>query len=193
MNRTTSEGYNGYQLKLNQSLNQLISIYLDPDNPDDFIPGFVRALNGRQALLSAVTPRGKYDGHYAIRMSSIIMVLGEDVLAERLKLLLKINRETPDEDIPYEQGEDLIHALLRASVDRRKLVSVFVREGDYSGYVLRLDDMRMSYLPIDCLGKPEEAIELVLRDIEMVSMGSEEDDMWNKLYEYWLSSSNIDE
>jgi len=188
MNRTMSEGYNGYQLKINKSLNQLVSIYLDPENPDDFIPGFVRALNGRQVLLNTVTPYGRYDGYIAVRMSSIIMVLGEDELAERLKLLLKINRETPDEDIPYEQGEDLIHALLRASIERNDLVTLFTPEGDYSGFALRLDDMRVSFLTLDCYGKPAETAEFVLRDIEMASMGAEEDEMWRKLYEHGMET-----
>jgi hypothetical protein len=184
MNRTTSEGYNGYQLKQNQSLNQLVSIYIDPDNPDDFIPGFVRALNGRQALLNTVTPYGKFDGHFVVRMSSIIMVLGEDELAERLKLLLKINRETPTKDIPYDPNEDLIHALLRASIERNELVTVFTREGDYPGYALRLDDMRVSFMTLDYYGKPAETVEFVLREIEMASMGAEDEDMWRKLYEH---------
>jgi hypothetical protein len=188
MNRTMSEGYNGYQLKLNQSLNQLVSLYIDPDNPDDYIPGFVRALNGRQALINAVTPYGRYDGYFVVRMSSIIMVLGEDVLAERLKLLLKINRETPDEDIPCEQGEDLIHALLRASIDQNELVTIFTREGDYPGYACRLDDMRVSFLTLDCFGKPAETVEFVLREIEMASMGAEEDSMWRKLHEYAMEA-----
>jgi len=190
MNRSMSEGYNGYQLKLNQSLNQLVSLYIDPDNPDDFISGFVRALNGRQVLLNAVTPYGRYDGYFVVRMSSIIMVLGEDMLAERLRLLLKINRETPDEDIPYEHetGEDLIHALLRASIDRNELVTIFTREGDYSGYALRLDDMRVSFLTLDCFGKPAETVDFVLREIDMASMGAEEDDMWRKLFEYGMKS-----
>ena len=188
MNRTMSEGYNGYQLKLNQSLNQLVSLYIDPDNPDDFISGFVRALNGKQVLLNAVTPYGRYDGHFVVRMSSIIMVLGEDALAERLKLLLKINREIPDEDITFEQGEDLIHALLRTSIERNELVTVFTRESDYSGYALRLDDMRVSFLTLDCFGKPAETVDFILREIEMASMGAEEDDMWRKLFEYGMES-----
>jgi hypothetical protein len=183
-----SEGYNGYQLKLNHSLNQLVSIYIDPENPDDYIPGFVRALNGRQALLNAVTPYGKYDGYFVVRMSSIIMVLGEDVLAERLKLLLKINGETPAGEVPDEPGEALVHALLRASIEQNELVTIFTREGDYPGYALRLDDMRVSFLKLDCFGKPMETVEFVLRDIEMASMGAEEDDMWRKLYEYEMGA-----
>jgi hypothetical protein len=184
MSRTTKEGYNGYQLKLNQSLNLLVSIYIDPENPDDFIPGFVRALNGRQALLNTVTPFGKYDGHIVIRMSNIIMVLGEDELAERLKLLLKINREAPAAEIPQEPGEDLVHALLRASIERSELVTLFTPEGDYPGFALRLDDMRVTFLTLDYFGKPAETVEFVLRDIEMASMGAEDEDMWRKLYEH---------
>lgn len=181
MNRSGNEGFNGYQLKLNASMNMLVSLYVDPEYPDDYIPGFVRALGPRQVLIDAVSPYGKYDGNMVIRLSTIMMVLSEDDLAKRLKLLIDINGDPPPDPVETTEDEDLAHALLRCAMTRGRIVSVLTADADYAGLVYELDDMRVKLMTLDFFGAPYENVTIKLRDIDIVSMGAEEERMLEKL------------
>jgi len=183
MNRTPNEGFNGYQLKLNAAFGSLVSIYVDPDYPDDFIPGFVCALNSRQVLLGAVSTYGRYDGLLSVRLSSILMVLSEDDLALRLRRILQIDGFTPPDPIDVEPDEDLVHALCRAAHKRSQVITLLTPHGDCAGFVTALDDMRATVQTLDYFGQPAEVASVRIRDVDMASLGAEEEQMLQKLYE----------
>ena len=51
---TESLGFYRYQLETYQKAGVLTSLFIDPENPDDFIAGYVAHINRTQALLYAV-------------------------------------------------------------------------------------------------------------------------------------------
>ena len=55
-------GYIGYQLRAMMNDRVISSLFSDPENPDDFIAGYLRMVNTRQTLVEAVSPYGRYDG-----------------------------------------------------------------------------------------------------------------------------------
>lgn len=187
LNRSLNEGYTNYQLKLNAAFGMLVSIYVDPEYPDDFVPGFVRALNSRQVLLGAVSSYGRYDGFLAVRLSCILMVLSEDDLALRLKRIIEIDNESPPELVEVLPDEDFVHALCRAVQERGQVITLLTSNGDYAGQVAALDDIRVTLLAFDYFGEPDETISVRLRDVEMASLGAEEERMLQKLFDAWSS------
>ena len=117
MSRMSNDGYNGYQLKAFAHSDTLVTLYMDPDNADDYIDCFVQSVNGRQALVTVVSQFGRYDGYVVLRLSDINMVLGEDGYSVRLKHILRLRGEAAPEQVTCAPDEDLIHALCRAAME----------------------------------------------------------------------------
>ncbi len=182
MKRTPSEGYNEYQMRAYAQFGVLISIFIDPENPDDFIAGYVQSLTARQVMLSAVSSYGRYDGFIAVRLSDIQMVIGEDDYALRLKMLLLARGE----DRPVfraEPEEDLMHAVCRWAQETGEVVTVWTKENEYCGTVQALDDMRVTLNSLDYFGQNPITESVVLRDVQMASAGTEDDRMFTLLHQ----------
>ena len=184
MNRSINEGYTGYQLKLNAAMNMLVSVYVDPEFPDDYIPGFVRAVSHRQVLLSTVSPYGQYDGYLAVRLAAILTVLSEDDVAKRLKMLLAIHGEHPPAPIPVQDEEDLIHALCREAKARNAVIMLMTANGDFVGFIDDLNDIRVTLNTLDYFGRPIETVSIVLRDVDLASLDGDEERMMKLLCDH---------
>jgi len=181
MKRTPSEGYNEYQMQAYARFGVLISAFVDPNNPDDFIAGYVQALTKRQVMLAAVSPFGRYDGLIALRLNDIQMVIGEDDYALRLRMLLAARGEQRT-DFQAEPEEDLVHAVCRYAAESDEVVTVWTHDKEFCGMVESLDDMRVTILSLDYFGQNPERVSVILRDIEMASAGTEDDRMFTLLH-----------
>ena len=182
MKRTPSEGYNEYQMRAYAQFGVLISIFIDPENPDDFIAGYVQSLTARQVMLSAVSSYGRYDGFIAVRLSDIQMVIGEDDYALRLKMLL-LARGEDRPTFRAEPEEDLMHAVCRGAQETGEVVTVWTKENEYCGTVQALDDMRVTLNSLDYFGQNPITESVVLRDVQMASAGTEDDRMFTLLHQ----------
>ena len=186
---TPYDGFLVYQLRQFRELNILTSLFVDPSNPDDFVAGFIVEVNNRQVLLRSVSPFGRYDGFMVVRLNDITQVLGEDDYALRLAHLLKARGE--DEKITVfcevkpEENEDLVHALCRAAYEQDMMVTLWLHDDvEHIGRVQYLDDMRVVIGEVDYFGQNPQPVAMTLREIEMASVGAEDDMMYQILSEH---------
>ncbi len=178
-----NDGFYHYQLSLYQKMNVLASLFVDPENPDDFIAGYIEHVNPRQVVVSAVSPVGHYDGLMGVRMTEINTVMGEDEYSERLRRLLLLRGEKPRETLDVQPDEDLIHAMCRKVQDEGRVITLWVGENEHVGYVTELNDMRVTLSALDFFGQNPQPLTLPLREIDMASLGSEDDEMFGLLSE----------
>lgn len=178
-----NDGFFHYQLSLYKEMNVLASLFVDPENPDDFIAGYVEHINARQVVLSAISPVGRYDGMMGVRLTEISTVLGEDEYSERLRRLLLLRSEKKRETLEVEPGEDLIHAMCRKVMAENRVITLWNADGEFVGRVLELNDMRVTIGALDFFGQNPGELALAFRDIEMASFGSEDDEMFQLLSE----------
>lgn len=181
---TRNTGYIVYQLKELQRQGALASVFTDPHNPDDFIAGYVRGVNARTALLQSTSPFGRFDGFFGVRLSCVLEVSLDAQYAERLLVLLKINGEQadplPDAELDWQEG-DHIGLMLRHAQRRERVVTVWTSDEAYTGFVGAVDDLRVSLELLDFMGKKVGPMPVNLTDIELCSIGSEEERMYEKL------------
>ena len=182
MKRTPSEGYNEYQMRAYAQFGVLISLFIDPDNPDDFIAGYVQSLTSRQVMLSAISTYGRFDGFITVRLSDIQMVLGEDDYALRLKMLL-LARGEDRPGFHAEEDEDLMHAVCRWALEHHEVVTLWTKDNEYCGMVKALDDMRVTLDSLDYFGQNPITETVVLREVQMASSGTEDDRMFTLLHQ----------
>ncbi len=186
-----NDGFYTYQLRMLAKANMLVSLFIDPQNPDDFVVGFVEAVTQRQAMLRSVSPFGRFDGFIVVRLQDIDLVLGEDDYALRLTRLIKLRGETPSAPMPVEEGEDLVHALCRQALQDNAVVTLWLDdEAEHVGRVLQLDDMRVTIGELDYFGEDPRPMTVALREVEMASTGSEDDRIYQLLSDGASSSES---
>ncbi len=180
---TMNDGFFHYQLSLYEKMNVLASLFVDPENPDDFIAGYIAHINPRQVVLNTVSPVGHYDGMMGVRLTEVSTVLGEDEYSERLRRLLLLRGEQPRESLDVAPEEDLFHAMCRKVQGEDRVITLWCGENEHMGKVISLDDMRVTIGALDFFGQNPVEVTLALRDIDMASFGSEDDEMFDLLSE----------
>ena len=186
---TPYDGFLVYQLKRFKELKVLTSLFIDPHNPDDFVAGFITAVTPRQVMLRSVSPFGRYDGFIVVRLCDIAQVMGEDDYAMRLAHLLKARGEDEHTrslgEIEIGESEDMVHALCRTAHENDLFVTLWLHDDiEHIGRVQYLDDMRVIIGEVDYFGQHPQPVAMPLREIEMASVGSEDDMMYQLLSEH---------
>lgn len=178
MARSVNDGYSAFQLRAYQESNALVSLFIDPENPDDFIAGYIHSLNARQVMLHAVSQYGQYDGYIVVRLSDVNLVIGEDEYALRLKKLLFLRDPRPGEAaVEALPGEDLTHALCRVAHAASHLITLWTAQAEYCGRVRALDDIRVTIDALDFFGQDPTSVTLALRDVLSTSLDAEDERM----------------
>lgn len=165
---------------------ELVSVFLDAENPDTFTTGFVLAVNQRQVLMRCVTPWGMLDGYMALRNQDIIQtVYGED-FEKRMTTLLELRGQVPREQVPREElrfdpGADLFAQLLNIGLTTGCVVTLWDDQTSITGRITALDDLRVTMAALDFFGAGADEANVRLRDIQLVSLGSEEEEVYRLL------------
>lgn len=178
---TECMGFYRYQLEMYRENGVLASLFVDAENPDDFVAGYVAALNSRQAAMYAVSPEGRYDGLLATKLSKVCSIMGEDDYALRLRRLLMLRGDQPRETLDAQPEEDLFHAMCRKAFAQGRVITLWVGESEYVGRVRELNDMRVTLGALDFFGDDPTDTTLTIRDIDMASLGSDDDEMFQLL------------
>lgn len=177
-------GYVAYQLRELCAGQMIVSVFADVDNPDDFIAGYVRGVNARSALIESVTPYGRYDGWFALRLSCVVEVMHDTVYADRLALLLEIHEQRPS-DVFEACDEDYVVMLLRYAKAHNRVVTVWTASDSYCGFVSALNDLHAVIESLDFMGGRFGHFYVKVVDIELLSLGSEEERMNEALSQYY--------
>lgn len=182
---TPNDGFYIYQLRMFKELGVLTSLFIDPQNPDDFVAGFVEAVNQRQVMLRSVSPFGKFDGFIVTRLNDIDLIMGEDDYSLRLSRLLRARGEQPADTIEIDENEDLIHAVCKKGAKEDLVVTLWLQDNaEHVGRVIQLDDMRVTIGELDYFGRDPRPLTLTLREITMASIGSEDDNIYQLLSDH---------
>ncbi len=181
---TNKQGYITYQLREMMKQQAIPSVFTDPQNPDDFIAGHVRAVGTRTCVMESIGPFGRYDGWFAIRLFCVIEVALDNQYAERLEKVLRINGEQarglPDDDPAWVEG-DGIALLLAHAMQRGRAITAWTADEAFTGFVEQLDDLFVTLTLLDFMGQGCGQQKIKLMDIELASLGSEEELMYEKL------------
>lgn len=177
--------YSYYQLRVACQQHMMASLYTEPDDPDAFLAGYVEAVTHRYVLLWSVTPWGQYDGWCLRRTEDILQVFMGDDFEVRLQMLVEMGQvvHTPLFDPPPGAEEDLLRLLLEYARAHEALISLMTPEDTYTGRVTVLDDLRVSVETLDFFGARDGLRQFPLREIQVVTLDTQEEKMYLRLSE----------
>ena len=180
-----NNGYMTYLLRILAAQGAMASVYTDPEDPEGFSAGFVEAVDGQHVLMCDLTPWGQIDGWRVRRNADVLQVLYGEEYEQRLGMLLAHNRqhhrpfftELPAEDT------DLLLSVLLTCRERRAIVSIIIGEDMITGRVLEANGLRMKLRVLDFFGREAEEETITLREIEILEIGTQEEQMYAALEE----------
>lgn len=179
-----NQGYTAYQLRELMKQNAIASVFTDPHNPDDFIAGYVRAINQKCALIQSIGPYGRFDGWFALRLHCVLEVQMDQLYAERLERLIEINGQRcpplPDDELDWAEG-DSVPLMLQHARRHARVVTVWTASESYTGFVGSLNDLHVTLTLLDFMGGACGEMPIGLHEIELLSFDSEEELMYEKL------------
>ena len=176
-------GYMQYLLSIVASQGAIVSVYMDPNHPDDFFSGFLEHVGPRHFLMADITPWGRMDGWRVLRTTSALqMLLGED-FEQRLSLLLAHygEKHTPFFDAPLREEDDILYRVLEKCCAEKRVISLVVGEDMITGRVSEVNELRMKIDALSFFGENAGVEQLTLREIDMVCIGTGEEEMYETL------------
>ena len=180
-----NNGYIVYMLRILAAQGALASVYTDPEDPEGFSAGFVEAVDGQHVLMCDLSPWGQIDGWRVRRNQDVFQVLYGEEYEQRLGMLLAYHREhhRPFFSEPPAEDTDLLLSVLLQCRDRKEIVSVIAGEDMITGRVLEANGLRMKLRILDFFGREAEEETITLREIEVLEIGTQEEQMYGVLEE----------
>ena len=180
-----NNGYMVYLLRILAVQGALASVYTDPEDPEGFAAGFIEAVDGQHVLMCDLTPWGQIDGWRVRRNADVLQVLYGEEYEQRLAMLMAYHKQHHRPfftDAPAEDT-DLLLSVLLASRERGDIVSVIIGEEMITGRVLEANGLRLKLRLLDFFGREAEEETVTLREIEILEVGTQEEQMYAVLEE----------
>ena len=176
-------GYMQYLLSIVASQGAIVSVYMDPNDPEGFFSGYLEHVGPRHFLMADITPWGRMDGWRVLRTTAAIqMLLGEDY-EQRLSLLLAHygEKHVPFFDAPMREDDDILYRVLEKCCAEKRVISIVVGEDMITGRVSEVNELRMKMDALSFFGEAAGVEQLTLREIDMVCIGTGEEEMYETL------------
>lgn len=181
-------GYIVYLMRMIAEQGAVASLYCDPNDAENYQGAFIEQVNMRHAVIAAITPWGKLDGWWVRRTSDIQQALCGEEQEMRLNFLLRYHQQQHVPLLPpgLPAETDWMRAVLELAIHEERLVSLFTATETFTAKPLQVDDLRVTVRALDLFGQPEPDDEsLALREIEALSIGTEEERMYDILREHF--------
>jgi hypothetical protein len=179
----SGNGYIQYLLHLVAAQGALASIYTDPGDPDGFFAGFLESVGPRHFLMAEVTPWGRLDGWRVRRTQDAFQILLGEEYEARLQILMKHYGEKHEAlfAVPPPDEEDILFAVLEKCRRENRVISLVVGDDMITGRVTEVNQLRLKLAALSFLGADAGMEQLTLREIDMVSIDSQEERMYETL------------
>ena len=180
-----NNGYMVYLLRILAVQGALASVYTDPEDPEGFAAGFIEAVDGQHVLMCDLTPWGQIDGWRVRRNADVLQVLYGEEYEQRLAMLMAYHKQHHRfffTDAPAEDTDLLLSVLLECR-ERGLIVSVIMGNEMITGRVLEANGLRLKLRLLDFFGREAEEETVTLREIEILEVGTQEEQMYAVLEE----------
>ena len=180
-----NNGYITYMLRILAAQGALTSVYTDPEDPEGFSAGFVEAADGSHVLMCDLTPWGQIEGWRVRRNQDVLNVLYGEEYEQRLGMLLAHHRQHHRPffaDLPAEDTDLLLSVLLECR-SRGEIVSIIEGDDMVTGRVVEANGLRVKLRIFDFFGREAEEETFTLREIELLEVATQEEQMYGILEE----------
>ena len=180
-----NNGYISYMLRILAAQGALASVYTDPQDPEGFSAGFVEAADSGHVLMCDLTPWGQIEGWRVRRNQDVLNILYGEEYEQRLGMLMAYHHQhhKPFFADPPAEDSDLLLAVLLECKARGAIVSVIEGDDMVTGRVTEVNGLRLKLRIFDFFGREAEEETFTLREIELLEIETQEEQMYGILEE----------
>ena len=161
---------------------RLVSVHMNPDDPDACSVGYVDAMTNTHFRLRSVTTTGRRLGYEIRRIDDVLNVESDSPYLDRVRVL---GEAEPFVDVESPDTRDSIRDTVEAARNSCNPITVFcVHENDgITGFVAATTDLRVTIRMIDSFGRDDGICSIPWRDIDGLDYGTEEEHARRVLHE----------
>ncbi|MBR1409161.1 MAG: hypothetical protein IJ573_09755 [Clostridia bacterium] len=180
-----NNGYISYMLRILAAQGALASVYTDPQDPEGFSAGFVEAADSGHVLMCDLNPWGQIEGWRVRRNQDVLNILYGEEYEQRLGMLMAYHHQyhKPFFADPPAEDSDLLLAVLLECKARGAIVSVIEGDDMVTGRVTEVNGLRLKLRIFDFFGREAEEETFTLREIELLEIETQEEQMYGILEE----------
>ncbi len=178
-------GYMKYALRQVKEEHLLSSFFCDPRYPEDFCVGYVENVDNTHYLTCELTPWGVLDGWRVRRNRDLFYLECDGDYERRMTLLMNHHQQVhmPLLDRELGEQEELMLEVMRFCMEQNRYVSIFRGEEMMTGKVREVNSLRVLIESRNFLGDEVRRESLPLGEIDVLCVGTQEEEMYGILEE----------
>ena len=172
-----------YEMLINlENKNNLVAIYTDEENPENFNVGFVAAINENDIIIKHVAPSGSYDGFILKKTAEIFQIEYEGGYINKIEKLYRLQTKRHSR-FPI-SNTNLTTELLKFAIENKFVVSVELNNDgimNAQGVVLDVNEDDLQIAQLDEYGNKDGYANLDVRSITRIDCDTDQEQILRML------------
>lgn len=161
--------------------NELVAIYSDENNTENFMVGYIRKLTEDKLMIINVGIHGEYDGFSGIYVNDIFRI---ETNSKYLKKIALLQSYDANDLIIADEYEDVFENLIRMAINKKHITAIsFLNGEEIRGFITECDDS-INVLEIDDYGEKDGENIIKFNTIKKIVIDDIECRAIEKLYNY---------
>ena len=163
-------------LKEAKSWNQFVEIYMQEDNPNNFLLGYPLEISNDSFIIASVAPNGLYDGYVYVEINKVFRLSYNTNYTNNIAYLYKMLHQSHERI--DEKDTDLALALLKFAYKKHYVVSIELLDeyvSDIRGHVISFSQNEIYIELLNSDGKKDGTTVIFHKDISGISCDTEEE------------------
>ncbi len=164
--------------------NKVVSFYLDKEDTNSHLTGYINCYNDNEILISHITARGEYDGFILKRVGEVYRIDYDGEYEKKIEMLYKLKLQTHARFDASDKG--ILYPLLDFAIKMKYIVNLELGDNFVTGFVGEYDDDFIYISVVNKYGK-EDGISIINID-EIITFSCDTDDeqdlklVYNNIY-----------
>ncbi|MGI6501488.1 MAG: hypothetical protein ACOX1S_11555 [Anaerostipes sp.] len=144
------------QLKEIMKNKKLLSLYINLDDTEKFLTGYINCISIKEIIINHITPTGNYDGYVYAKIHDIYRIETDTKYIQKIEKLMHLNLKKHHENIKIE--DDILKSFLQFLKEKEWISSFQIGDDDYysiTGFVKDIGDTAVRIMQISDDGEED--------------------------------------
>lgn len=174
--------YYAYLLEQAMEDGELVSVNVDPFDPEGIIVGYVEAIDNTHFLMSEYMPWGEFDSYRIRKLEGVYSVFRGEEFENRLTSVLHFRGQDHLRIRPALRKKATVYgAVLRYCHMTNQIATVYLGMQAYNGRLLGYNDLKFDMDMMNYMGQPDGQDYFVIKEVDIFQFGGGEERMFADL------------
>jgi hypothetical protein len=139
-------------------MHKLVSVYVEIENTDSFLTGFINSLDDEGFIINHISPYGQYDGYIYIKIEDVYRLEVDSQYIKKIEKLMSVNYVKKHQKINIDAEKTLFLNFLIFAKHYQKLISIELGDESFfsiTGFIEKIEHNILKINQIDEEGKTD--------------------------------------